>query len=99
MFAQFEEKGKIFTNVISKKPIDVIIQTTTHRIRAKFHIRPDDRIKDEMNTPEAYIALTDAIIFDNDGHQLYSASFLTVNKAAIVWLVPDDELKSFGGGA
>ena len=93
MYTQFEEKGKIFTNVISKNPIEVIIQTTTHRIRAKLHVRPEGRIKDEMDVPEEFLALTEATIYENNGQQLYASTFLTVNRSAIVWLIPAEELK------
>jgi hypothetical protein len=55
MFAQFEEKGKIYTQVVSKIPVDVIVQTTQHTIRGKIHIRPDIRLKDELNIQEPFL--------------------------------------------
>jgi uncharacterized protein YcfJ len=50
MYSNFEEKGKIFTQVVTKKPINVTIQTTNQLIRGKIHIRPEDRVKDEFES-------------------------------------------------
>lgn len=94
MITQFEEKGKIFTPVISKIPIPVTIQTTTHRIHGQIYIRPSDRLKDELNRTEPFLAVTNASVFSTDGEELYKASFLTINCSHIVWLIPDDEIAS-----
>ena len=93
MFAQFEEKGKIFTNVITKKPVEVHIQTTTNLIRGKVHIRPDERLKDELNQPEKFLAVTDADILNLEGKLVSKVSFLAVNRQHIVWLLQDNEIE------
>jgi hypothetical protein len=93
MFNQFEEKGKIFSNVITKKPIKVHIQTTTHMISGKVHIRPDDRLKDELNQTESFLAVTDAIIYEHTDKSQYFCSFLAVNRSQIVWILQDSEMK------
>ena len=93
MFAQFEEKGKIFTNVITKKPVEVNIQTTTNLIRGKVHIRPDERLKDELNQPEKFLAVTDAEILNLEGKLVSKVSFLAVNRQHIVWLLQDNEIE------
>ena len=91
MFGQFEEKGKIFTNVITKKPVTVHIQTTTNLIHGTFHVRPDERLKDELNQSEMFIAVTDAKVYALDGNLVQECSFLAVNIAHIIWLFQDDE--------
>jgi hypothetical protein len=96
MFSSFEEKGKIFTQVVTKKPINVTIQTTSHLIRGKIHIRPEDRVKDELNRKDLFIAVTDAIVYSNTGESLYHSGFLSVNTEQIVWLMPDEEVKPAG---
>ena len=93
MFAQFEEKGKIFTNVITKKPVEVHIQTTTNLIRGKVHIRPDERLKDELNQPEKFLAVTDAEILNTEGKLVSKVSFLAVNRQHIVWLLQENEIE------
>jgi len=92
MFPQFEEKGKVFTNVITKRPVYVHIQTTINLIRGKVHIRPDERLKDELNNPEYFLAVTDATIFDLQGKELMKVQFLAVNRSQIIWLFQDNEV-------
>ena len=92
MNAQFDEKGKIFTNVISKKPVPVTIQTSTHRLHGELYVRPGERLKDELNCSEQFLALTNATVFDAECHEIYRCSFLTLSLGQIVWLIPDDEL-------
>lgn len=94
MVTQFDEKGKIFTNIISKRPIRVIIQTTSHRITGEIYVRPDERIKDEINHSEAFIAVTNAVVLGADQQELYRTAFLTINTQQIIWLIPDDELNN-----
>jgi hypothetical protein len=93
MFKQFEEKGKVFTKVVSKDPIKVHIQTLTHLIRGKVHIKPDERIKDELNADEEFLAVTDAVVYDTNEMVLHRTAFLAVNRAHIVWIYPDTEIK------
>ncbi len=96
MYASFDEKGKIHTNVISKIPIESIIQTTSHRIEGKVHIRPDDRLKDELSSSDCFLAVTDAIIYDVDGRVLYETNFLSVHRDQIIWIIPLHELLASG---
>jgi hypothetical protein len=94
MYSSFEEKGKIFTNVVSKKPLDVVIQTSLHTIKGKIHIRPDDRLKDEVNAPETFLAVTDAVVHDLDGKFSFETAFITINRQQIIWIIPSNEMKS-----
>lgn len=87
----FEEKGKIFTPRISKLPIPVIIQTLTHRIQGKIHVRPDHRLLDEVNEAGPFIAVTQATVFDARGKPIYTTAFLSLNREQIVWLFPVEE--------
>lgn len=92
MYAQFDEKGKIFTPVITKKPIRVIIQTTTHLIHGDIHVRPEDRVKDTLTQIDVFLAITNAVVYSADGLEQYRCRFLTVNQAHIIWLIPEHEL-------
>ncbi|MDZ7666672.1 MAG: hypothetical protein U5K27_15360 [Desulfotignum sp.] len=96
MKASSDEKGKIFTEVVKKRPVNVHIQTSKHLIRGKFHVRLNERIKDELDRPDTFVALTDAGIYDLNGGLIYSCSFLTVNRLDIVWLFQDDDIENDG---
>ncbi len=96
MKASFDEKGKIFTEVVKKRPVNVHIQTSTHLIRGKFHVRLNERIKDELDRSDTFIALTEAAIYDLNGGLIYNCSFLTVNRLDIVWLFQDNDLENDG---
>ena len=88
MFAQFDEKGKIYTQVVSKIQVEVIVQTTQHTIRGKIHIRPDSRLKDELNFQEPFFALTDVEISDPQGVIIQKADFLAVQRTQVIWVLP-----------
>jgi hypothetical protein len=91
MYASFEEKGKIFTQVITKTPLEVIIQTTGMTIRGNVFIRPDQRLKDEINSGEQFIAITDAVINRDGNTESLKRKFLLVNRDQIIWIGPADE--------
>ena len=88
MSVEYNEKGKIFTDVISKIAIQATIQTTTHLMQGYLHVRRDQRIKDELDRNETFLALTDVSVLGPDGQTLYQAPFLAVQRAHIVWVIP-----------
>ncbi len=94
MVTQFDEKGKIFTQVVSKHPVQVIIQTIHHTIRGAIHLRPDARLKDELNGSENFLAVTGAVIYGDQNEEIYRSEFLVVNIHHIVWVIPSDDLTS-----
>lgn len=94
MVTQYDDKGKIFTQVISKRPVSVIVQTSQQRLRGTLHVRPSERIIDELNMPQNFVALTDGQILNPDGSVLHEFAFLSVNVEHIIWVIPADELKA-----
>ncbi len=92
MLPEFDDKGKIFTNVIPKRPVAVILQTPIHRIKGCMHVRPSERLKDELNRSEKFVAITDAVIYDSSGVEIYRCDFLTINSDQIHWLIPEEDL-------
>ncbi len=94
MVTQYDDKGKIFTQVVSKRPVSVIVQTTLQRIQGTLHVRPSERIIDELNMSQKFVALTDGQILDQSGAVLHQFAFLSVNLEQIVWVIPADELKA-----
>lgn len=91
MTTEYDEKGKFYTNVVSKVAVPSIIQTTTHLIRGFVHVRQGDRYKDELETNEQYTAITEASIYDADGRVLFTSPFLAVQRGQIVWIMPANE--------
>ena len=91
MTFEFDEKGKFFTEVISKVPVLAIVQTTAHLIHGTVHIRRGERLKDELDRDEIFLALTDANILDSDGQTLYHTNFMAIKRSQIVWIMPDKE--------
>ena len=89
MTIEYDEKGKIFTEIISKVPIQATIQTTTHLMRGRLHVRRDQRIKDELDASENFIALTDVSVLSPDGQPLFQAPFMAVRRSHIVWVIPE----------
>lgn len=90
MSIEFNDRGKYFTDIISKTAIPAIIQTSTHRIEGFIHIRLDERVKDELDRHEMFLAVTGAQIFGADGSVLYQADFMTVSRGQIVWVIPQE---------
>lgn len=91
MSIEYDEKGKYYTNVISKITVSSILQTTTHLIRGMVHVRQGERLKDELENDEKYVAVTDASVHDFNGNVVYSSPFMAVHKTQIVWIMPSDD--------
>lgn len=89
---EFDERGKIFTKVINKVPVHVIIQTTAQLIYGKIHVKPDERLSDEINRDLEFLPVTNAVIYSLEGQILYQANFLSINRGQIVWILPSTEL-------
>ena len=84
------KKGKIYTNIVRKKAVNAMLQTTTHLMRGKLHIRRNQRVKDELDLNEAFLALTDVSVLGVDGNPIYQAPFLAVRRSQIVWVIPEE---------
>jgi hypothetical protein len=91
MKIHFDDKGKFFTDIISKTPVPANIQTISHRIEGIIYTREDKRVIDELIDEDQFMAVTDAVVYDKQGEPLYTCMFLSLNKAHIVWLIPSVE--------
>jgi hypothetical protein len=97
MSIEFNEHGKYFTDIISKVAVTAIIQTTTHRIEGEIHVRLNERIKDELDRTETFLAVTNAKVIAADGSILAEGDFISVSRSQIVWIVPTGESKEEEG--
>jgi len=89
MTFEYDEKGKIFTDIVSKVAISATVQTTTHLMRGQLHVRKNQRIKDELEVKENFLALTDVSVLGPDGQTLFQAPFLAVQRSHIIWVLPE----------
>jgi len=91
MSFDYDDKGKIFTDVVSKVAFLATIQTTKHILRGHIHVRRDQRIIDELDVPENFIAITDVSVIGAEGQTLFQAPFMAVHRSHIVWVFPEQE--------
>lgn len=97
MTIEYDEKGKFYTEVVTKLPMSAVIQTSTHLVRGLVHIRHEERLKNELERDEKFIAVTQATVHGADDRVIFSAPFLAVQRAQIVWIMPVvDEADSEG---
>lgn len=89
MTIEYDDKGKYFTDIVTKVAVPATIQTTTHLLRGRIHVRRDQRFKDELDLNEHFLAITDASIIGTDGQILFQTPFLAVQRTQIVWVMPD----------
>jgi hypothetical protein len=103
MAIHFDDRGKYFTDVISKEELAVTIQTVTHRVEGSIHVRIGARLKDELNGSDQFIAVTAARIYDPQGEQVYQSDFMALNRDQVVWVMPNQAPQAGeqadGGGA
>ena len=93
MVTQYDEKGKIFTQVISKDPVEVVIQMNENLIHGTVHVRRDTRLKDELNgIGDRFFAVTEAIVYNMQREELYRCNFLVINIDQVVWIMPKEEI-------
>lgn len=90
MSTHYDEKGKFFTDIISKKDIPVTIQTAQNTIEGVVHIRRGERLKDELNESEQFLAVTNAVIFDIQGVEIHRVDFMAINRNHIIWMFPQN---------
>jgi hypothetical protein len=53
-----------------------------------IHVRQDQRLKDELENAEQFIAVTEVSVCDAEGKVIYSGPFLAIQKEQIVWVMP-----------
>ncbi len=91
MTIQNDEKGKFYTDIVPKIAVDTVVQTTGQLVRGKVHVREGERLKDELDRDELFLAMTDASVVGVDGQVQFQAPFLAVRRSQIVWVLPDQE--------
>ena len=90
MSIEYDEKGKFYTDIVKKLPVSAVIQTATHLVRGLIHVRQGERLKNELERDERFIAVTNATVHGVDDQILFSAPFLAIQYVQIVWIMPAD---------
>jgi len=88
---EYDEKGKFYTDVIHKVTVPATIQTTHQLIQGFVHVRQGERIKDELDRDELFLAVTNASIRGTDGKVQFESPFIAVRREHIVWIMPDEQ--------
>lgn len=91
MSIEYDEKGKFYTDIISKVAMPATLQTTNQLVKGFIHVRHGERIKDELDRDELFLAVTKASIWGADGGLLFEAPFIAVRRTQIIWIMPNEE--------
>ena len=90
-----DAKGKYYTTHVSKQSVDVTARVQDSIVQGTVHLAPDNRLKDELNGSETFLAITNAQVWQVDGKQaLYSTEVLMINKNQIAWIFPRDKVET-----
>lgn len=86
-----DAKGKVFTERMTKDRMPVTAGVGDLVIHGFLHIKPNTRLKDELNGGESFIAITDARVTTRTGKKpVYKTAALIVNKAQIAWIFENE---------
>jgi uncharacterized protein DUF6812 len=88
MAAQYDEKGKFFTEVISKVAIPAIVQTVVQKIEGSIHVRENERLSDELIRDDPFLPMTSVRVFDQAGRIQYESDFISIRRSQIIWIMP-----------
>jgi hypothetical protein len=90
MELHIDDRGKYFTPRINKESVFSVIRTSEHLIVGHIHVRPEHRLKDEINGDrDRFLAITDASVYDSTGVQLlFTSSFLLLAYNHVVLISP-----------
>jgi hypothetical protein len=92
MSYRIDEKGKVFTTRVTKQSAAITARMGESIIYGMIHIAPDNRLKDELNNQEKFIAITQAQVWSVGGERpLYETDVLIVNKDHLDWIFPRNE--------
>lgn len=93
MTLEFDGKGKFYTDLIKKDSVPATIMTVTNKITGVIYVRPDQRIKDELDVDEKFLAVTDATVYSAQGNVIAHCGFMAIQRNQIVWVIPDSKLE------
>ena len=93
MTINYDEKGKYYTDVISKVAVKARIQAANQFIEGEIHIRNDFRLKDELDCDEPFLAVTNASIYNTDHELLFRTQFIAVRRDQLTWITKEEDME------
>lgn len=91
MMIEYDEKGKFYTEVITKDIVLSLIQMQDYRIKGYVHICKGERLSDEINKDKSFLAVTNVEIYSQNGELIFTNDFVAVNLNQIIWVMPIEE--------
>ena len=89
MDTRIDHKGKYFTERINKLRVAVVARTAGEFVHGVACLTPDNRLKDELNGSELYLAILEAEVRDaSDQRVLYRTPVVLLNKQQVCWVAP-----------
>lgn len=88
MTTRIDENGKLYTDVVPTVAVRATLQTVSHLIQGNLHLRSGMRLKDELDQPDLFLAVTEVEVVAPNGHVLFQTPFLAVSRAQLVWVMP-----------
>ncbi len=84
-----DEKGKFFTAHVTKLRLPITACIGNWLVEGIIHLKSDNRLKDELNDGETFIAITQARVWAiGTSNPVYEPEVLIVHKNEIVWIFP-----------
>jgi hypothetical protein len=96
MTIKFDDKGKFFTDIISKEPVKARIQTVLQLIEGELHVRHNFRVKDELDLDEPFLAVTNAKVFNSSKEESFHTKFIAIRRDQIVWITVIEDIEQGG---
>jgi acetyl esterase/lipase len=96
MYERVDDKGKVFTPRVRTASVEVDIVTVHGIVHGFVHVKPDQRIKDELNNQgETFLAVTGATLRGHLDASPRQVEFVAVNKSHIITVVPVGESRPY----
>ena len=84
-----DDKGKFFTAHVTKLRLPITTCIGNWIVEGTVHLKSDNRLKDELNDGETFIAITQARVREiGSDKPVYESEVLIVHKNQIVWVFP-----------
>lgn len=53
-----------------------------------MHVKDGERLKNELERDEKFLAVTDATVYGAEDEVLYTTSFMAIQRSQIIWIMP-----------
>lgn len=84
-----DDKGKFFPMRVATLRLPITACIGEWIIEGTVHLKGNNRLKDELNDDESFIAITQVRVRDRrDAKPAYESEVLIVHKHQIVWIFP-----------